>query len=177
MTKVSTYQIIASETRECDRGTLYNFRHGLDLNFLESERWYLFWQKTWWEGRVNPETPLVWYDKRVKLYVMPDRHESRTDLGSVPPPTQGWFPPTEAPYAYYMHDSGYRYHGFWVCESLNGVWRFQRFSRYDVDEICLSAMLEAGGMADCRRKTIYGTVWTFGWSQWSDYKPGKAKKS
>jgi hypothetical protein len=154
------------EVAACDRGVLVNFRHGLTLNFLETERWGYFWRKTWWEGQLDPITPLMWQDADGR-YWMPDRHEARTDLGSIPPPIQSWFPPTEMPYAYYFHDSGYRYGGLWVAETLDGEWRFERLSRSRLDDMCLSAMPEAAEVVACRRGTIWGAVRMFGGSSYA----------
>ena len=151
------------EVLACSRGVLINFRHGLTLNYLETTRWGLLWRKTWWEGQLDPVTPLMWQDEDGR-YWMPDRHEARTDLGSIPPPVQSWFPATEMPYAYYTHDSGYRHGGLWVAETLDGEWRFQRLSRARLDDMCLSAMPEAAGIWACRRGVIWGAVRAFGWA-------------
>jgi hypothetical protein len=175
------YRIVSGETRECSRGILYNHVRGVDMHVLETTGW--FTKTVWYTAQIDPETPSVWYDKRLKLFVMADRHTAKTDMGSTK--VQSLFPPTEAVYAYYPHDSAYAEHGLWVCETLNGevatkeqsrtlphedlegTWRFQKMDRATVDEMCLSAMLEAGGMSRCRRGIVWGVVMAVGWYRWN----------
>ena len=166
---MTEYRIVPEETRETDAGVLYNFRSGLTLTFLESERAWLLWRRTWWTGKVNPETPLMWYDKKTKLYYMPDLNVNRTDLGSVPPPAQNRFPPTEAPYGYYMHDTSYRCHGLYACDKFNGEFKLHRMARQPSDEMCLLDILEAGGMGpQYRRNIVYYSVRVGGSGPWKD---------
>jgi hypothetical protein len=156
--------ILPDEVASCKRGKLLNYKHGLVLNWLEEERVCLFWRKTWWEAKIHDVHPLMWWDERLKRYCMPDRHEARTDLGSTPVWMQGIFPATEMPWAYYPHDSGYRWGGMWTAVTLDGEWTFTRMSRQTIDEMCLLAMPEAGGMSAIKRGTIYESVRLAGWA-------------
>lgn len=176
------YRIVNGETRECDRGILYNHIRGVDFHAIDTTGFII--HTVWYSAKLDPETPLVWYDKRLKLFVMADRHTAKTDMGSTWC-VQSMFPPTEAVYAYYPHDSLYAQHGLWVCETLNGeiatmeaslalaakdlegMWRFKRFTRSEGDEMCLSAMLEAGGMSKIRRGIVWGVVASVGWRAWN----------
>jgi len=161
-----TPRILDSECASTRRGSLLNFRSGLTLRFLRCERWGLVWRKTYWEGRLSPRYPLMWQDAKAGRLYMPDRHEQETDLGSIPPPVTSLFPSVEAPYAYYMHDSAYRHGGLWTAETLDGVWRFCPMARAEADDMCLSAMLEAGGVSAIRRGTIWSQVRLWGWAAW-----------
>jgi len=161
-----TPRILDSECASTRRGSLLNFRSGLTLRFLRCERWGLLWRKTWWEGRLSPRYPLMWQDARTGRLWMPDRHEQETDLGSIPPPVRSIFPQDEAPYAYYPHDSAYRHGGLWTAETLDGEWTFKKLSRSEADDMCLSAMLEAGGVSAARRAIIWSAVRSFGWAAW-----------
>jgi hypothetical protein len=166
-----TPKIDHNDTATCSRGTLLNYHRGLNLRFLEDERVFLWYYKTYWEGTLSRQYPLMWFDKRTNLFYMPDRHMKRTDLGSIPVFVQAHIPPTQAPYAYYSHDAGYENGGMWVAEHLEGPWRFQKMSRAELDELCLSAMLEAGGFSMCRRGTIWNTVRVAGGFCWKPVYP------
>ena len=75
-------------------------------------------RKRWYEFRLIPEHPLAFADPDGGLW-QPDRHETETDLGSVPVPMRGAFPQDEWLYSYIFHDSACR-HGclyFAVCWS------------------------------------------------------------
>lgn len=159
------------DTRACERGTILNYSGGLVLRFIEDERVFLWYYKTWWEGTLSRKYPLMWWDEKTQLFYMPDRHMKRTDLGSIPVFVQGCITPTQAPYAYYPHDAGYKNGGMWVCERLGGVWRFKKMTRSELDDMCLSAMLEAGGFSACRRGTIWSAVRAGGWFAWSPVQP------
>ena len=163
--------ILADECRTGSAGVLCNYRHGLTLTFIEAKLWVWPWRKTWWEGKLSDAFPLMWQDGKTGTLYMPDRHEARTDLGSIPPPLRSLFPADEAPYAYYCHDSAYRHGGLWVADSLDGAWTFRPMTRADVDRLCLLDMLEAGGVGWCRRHIIYRHVRWYGGAAWSPVAP------
>jgi hypothetical protein len=154
------------EVATCDRGTLCNYRHGLTLRFKNCRRWGWLWRKTYYEGTLSRRAPLMWQDAAGVLY-MPDRHERCTDLGSIPPPLRSMFPQDEAPYAYYTHDSAYRHGGLWTAPTLDAPWTFRTMTRRAVDDLCLSAMMEAGGVSAIRRGTIWSQVRLWGWAAWT----------
>ena len=142
--------------------SILNIHRGLVLRYIRTERWCRFWPKTYWEATLDARFPLMLQRHSDGLLIMGDRHESETDLGSIPPPFRSWFPDTELPAAYYMHDSGYRYGGFWVAETLDAPWTFRRFDRATIDELCLLDAMEAGGVSTARRRTIHRCVRMFG---------------
>ena len=176
-------------------GTLFNLRSGLDLNWRKTERWGVLWQKVYWDAELNRRRPLTYFDKKLGLFVRPCSPAQLeagahflTDLGSVPPPVQSFFPSAEAPYAYFFHDQGYRYGGLWVSATYDGgmgmatqegrgrprpYWQFLKMTRREVDDLCLRCMLEAGGVSLVRRNMIYDAVRVGGWAAWEPQAPGK----
>jgi hypothetical protein len=163
--------VLPDEILQCKDGVLLNYRRGLTLNWLAVEPWCGLWKKVYWEGQVHPRHPLMWEDRKTGLLYMADKHRARTDLGSIPPPVQQYFPPAEAPYAYYPHDSGYKDGGLWVAPSLDAPWTFKAMSRKELDVMCLCNMLHAGGMSLPRRSVVYSSVRTCGWSAWNPKNP------
>ena len=165
--------ILPDEVLQGRAGILCNYRHGLSLHYIETQRWGRLWRKTWWEGQLSLYFPLMWQSTATGRIYMPDRHEQRTDLGSIPPPLQSLFPHTEAPYAYYCHDSAYRHGGLWTADTLDGPWTFATMDRAAVDKLCLLDMMEAGGIGWCRRHIIYRHVRMYGMFAWAPVPPGK----
>jgi hypothetical protein len=161
-------------------GTLFNYRSGLDLNWRRTERWGVLWRKVYWDAELNRSRPLTYFDKRLGLFIRPcspaaleDGAHFLTDLGSVLPPVQSFFPSAEAPYAYFFHDQGYRYGGLWVSETYDGPYQFLKMTRREVDDLCLRCMLQAGGVSLVRRNMIYDAVRVGGWAAWEPQAPGK----
>ena len=169
-------------------GTLFNFRSGLDLNWRKTERWGMLWQKVYWDAELNRIRPLTYFDKKLGLFVRPCSPAQLeagthflTDLGSVPPPVQSFFPSAEAPYAYFFHDRGYQYGGLWVSVTYDRAtqvspvqgYQFLKMTRREVDDLCLRCMLEAGGVSLVRRNMIYDAVRVGGWAAWEPQAPRK----
>ena len=157
-----TPEVMGDDIAEGRAVSILNLRYGLDLHYLRTERWGWFWPKTFWEATLDARFPLMLQRHSDGMLLMGDRHEIETDLGSVPPPLRSWFPETELPAAYYMHDSGYKYGGFWCAETLDSPWMFRRFDRAVIDGLCLLDAMDAGGVTPARRRTIHGCVRTFG---------------
>jgi hypothetical protein len=165
-------------------GRLINYRRGLDLNWLKTERWCLLWMKVYWEAQVDRAHPLMWMDKNGTLYrpcsdeVMLAGKLVVTDLGSVPPFVQQHAPATEMPWAYFFHDMGYRFHGLWVKTGSDTIdpidpidtkepkWEFREMGRQELDDLCLRQMPEAMGVSLVRRNLIYDFVRAGGWAPW-----------
>jgi hypothetical protein len=161
-------------------GRLLNYRRGLNLNWLKTERWCLIWRKVWYTAQVDREHPLMWMDRKGNLY-RPCSDEMMagdpivTDLGSVPPFVQQYVPAAEMPWAYFFHDVGYRFHGLWVrrndrepepgCEEQS-AWEFRKMGRQELDDLCLRQIPEAMGIPPVRRNLIYDFVRAGGWVPW-----------
>jgi hypothetical protein len=170
-------------------GRLLNYRRGLDLNWLKTERWCLLWMKVYWEAQLDREHPLMWMDKKGTLYrpcsdeVLLAGKLVVTDLGSVPPFVQQHAPAAEMPWAYFFHDMGYRFHGLWVktvgaaagaaaatepagAAAATEPWEFRKMTRAELDDLCLRQMPEAMGVSLVRRNLIYDCVRAGGWAAW-----------
>lgn len=171
--------IILSDEIKCGKyGTLFNYRSGLELNWRRTENWCLLWKKVWWDSHVPALHPLMWQDAATGLIYRPAstrqlemQYHRLTDLGSIPPPVQSFFPPAEAPFAYFPHDVGYACGGLWTAMSVDGPWVFTKMSRRELDDLCLRNILEAGGTTLLRRNTIYDAVRCGGWAAWAPKAP------
>jgi len=168
-------EILPNEVKEIEVGSLVNYQTGLDLRFHHSERWGLLFTKTYWTAKLDHKHPLLWYDQKTKLWYSYGPHEPNIiiDLGSIPPPLQGLFPATEAPYAYFFHDCAYKFGGLWVASDLKSEWKFKKLSRSKIDRICLLDMMEAGGIPLWRRRIIWSQVRMYGWACWSPKSPNQ----
>jgi hypothetical protein len=181
------YQVLTDEIIRSDRGTLLNYRHGLTIVHLYTEKWGPFWplkwSKDWFEVTLHRTHPALWQDPTGRFW-MSDKHIAKTDLGSVPPPLRGAYPHTEFPVAYVMHDDSYN-HGFlWSAETLAGPWEKVAVTRKEADDRLADIIYTRQSVCDCdtvrpptrcesiqnaiHRGAIYSTVRTFGWFPWRD---------
>jgi hypothetical protein len=161
-----TVPVILPDEVKCGKyGTLFNYRSGLELNWRRTENWCFLWKKIWWDSHVPALHPLMWQSAKTGLIYRPastrqleTRLHRLTDLGSIPPPLQSFFPPAEAPFAYFPHDVGYGCGGLWTSMFVDGPWRFTPMTRWELDDLCLRDILEAGGTSLPRRTVIYDCV-------------------
>jgi hypothetical protein len=169
------YQVLEDEVLKSPRGSLLNYKHGLTLNHLRTERWGLIWPltwpKDWFEATLHRVHPALWLDPAGKFW-MADRHMRETDLGSIPPPVRSRISPLEFSVEFYSHDSAYKNHYMWTSMSLDGPWVKEPVTRSDSDQR-LDDMIYARQYAlgknlvdDTRRGAIWAAVRAFGWHPW-----------
>lgn len=157
--------ILPNEIKHGRYGTMFNYRSGLAFNWVETEPWGTFWKKVWWDVQVPEIHPIMWLDKASGLIYRPASTRQleqgvhrKTDLGSVPPPVQSFFPPAENPPAYVFHDVGYGCGGLWVSTRVEGPWIWCKMERLELDDMCLRNIPQAFGTTRVRRNTIYECV-------------------
>jgi hypothetical protein len=167
--------ILLNEIKHGLYGTMFNYRSGLNFNWLQTKPWGIFWKKVWWDVHVPAAHPIMWQDMASGLIFRPmsTRHieqgiHRKTDLGSVPPPVQSFFPPAELPPAYVFHDIIYGAGGLWASTQVDGPWFWMPLTRSEADDMCLRSIPEAFDMTMLRRNTIYDAVRIGGWG---NYKP------
>jgi hypothetical protein len=148
---------------------MFNYRSGLELTWLDTDPWCFLWKKVWWRVHIPELTPIMWQDKASGLIYRPASSRQlaaaikrKTDLGSVPPPVQAFFPPAENPPGYVFHDVGYGNGGLWVSTRVDGPWIWCKMERSELDDMCLRSIPEAFGTTLLRRNTIYECVRTCG---------------
>jgi hypothetical protein len=77
-------------------------------------------------------------------FIRPNK-KFKTDKGSIPTLLRGILPHDRYELEMIFHDSPYERmsehgKGFWVCDTLDGVYKFDYFSRLEVDEILRDSM-------------------------------------
>jgi len=170
--------ILPNEIKHGRYGTMYNYRSGLDFNWRATSRWGRLWKKVWWDVSFPELHPIMWQDKSSGLIFRPCSTRQLaagvhllTDLGSVPPPVQSFFPPAELPCAYVFHDVGYGAGGLWVSTQVDGPWFWMQLTRWELDDMCLRSIPEAFDMTLLRRNTIYDAVRIGGFANFRPRRP------
>lgn len=74
-----------------------------------------------------------------------------------------------------FHDVGYQDGGLWILQT-DGTLKFQKLSKYQIDEVYLYLMKHRE-VAKWNRNTQYCALRGFGWYTWNKYRKADKKKS